>query len=178
MSAIDKLVNLANAIREKSFTSDKMSLDDMVSRISESLEPSINETHNLLYSPNDFTDPHWSNDLKKQVGQDAALGPHYFWRAPDQPLLLQAVEGSKLGDVYIWKFYAKADQAGDKAHTELFGRVGAGNYTLSTDWEPCYSYATVSSIPPAIGKEVVYFGGVAQNRGKVYIASPVLVKIK
>lgn len=179
MSLNDTMTNLANTIRSKSLTKDKMSLADMTSVINDSLELKINTTQNMLYSPNDFNDSHWSNDLKNQVGQDTALGPHYFWRTPEQHnnYLSQLIEGSNLNDVYAWKFYAKADYVGDKAHSELFRSVSATDFTLSDKWEAYYLLGTVSALP-SFNKEVVYFGSVDSNKGKIYIADPVLVKIE
>lgn len=78
---------------------------------------------------------------------------------------------------YTASFWAKADNAGDKAHTELWGSKGAAEFVLTTNWAR-YT-AVVTSLPDAntnISHSVCYFGVPAGNKGNVYIAEPKLEK--
>ena len=78
---------------------------------------------------------------------------------------------------YTCSFWAKADNAGDKAHTELWGGIGAADFVLTTNW---VRYTVVlTSLPDA---NTNYFHSMysiqvpAENKGNVYIALPKLEK--
>ena len=78
---------------------------------------------------------------------------------------------------YTASFWAKADNAGDKAHTELWGSVGGTDFVLTTDWVR-YS-AVVTSYSDAntnASHAWCYFGVPNGNKGNVYIALPKLEK--
>lgn len=76
---------------------------------------------------------------------------------------------------YTASFWAKADNVGDKAHTELWGSIGATNFVLTADW---VRYTTVLTSKPDVNTNIshcVYFVGVpGGNKGNVYIALPKL----
>ncbi|WP_375155864.1 distal tail protein Dit [Lacticaseibacillus paracasei] len=70
--------------------------------------------------------------------------------------------------VYIFSFLAKADTAGDKAHCELFGSVGASDFTLTTSWQAFTAKLTYTTA------RRVYVGATKGNKGSIYIARPKL----
>lgn len=70
--------------------------------------------------------------------------------------------------VYTLSFLAKADTAGDKAHCELFGSVGATDFTLTTSWQVFTAKLTYTTA------RRVYVGATQGNVGTIYIAQPKL----
>lgn len=70
--------------------------------------------------------------------------------------------------VYTFSFLAKADTAGDKAHCELFGSVGASDFTLTTSWQAFTAKLTYTTA------RRVYVGATKGNKGSIYIAQPKL----
>lgn len=78
---------------------------------------------------------------------------------------------------YVASFWAKADNAGDKAHTELWGSNGATDFVLTTNWTryaavlTSYSDANTNNLHSA-----AYFGTTNGNTGNIYIALPKLEK--
>ena len=68
-----------------------------------------------------------------------------------------------------WSVYAKADNAGDKLHTELFGSGGRTDQAITTDW--C-RYIFNGAFNPT--NTTVYFWGVGGNKGDIQIALPKL----
>ena len=52
-------------------------------------------------------------------------------------------------------------------------RTGYKDCTLSTDWKIYYSWGSFGNA----NNKNVYFAGVSSNKGLVYIANPVLVKL-
>lgn len=76
---------------------------------------------------------------------------------------------------YTASFWAKADNVGDKARTELWGSIGATDFVLTADW---VRYTTVLTSKPDVNTNIshcIYFVGVpGGNKGNVYIALPKL----
>ena len=76
---------------------------------------------------------------------------------------------------YTASFWAKADNAGDEAHTELFGGIGNANFVLTTNWVRYTTVLTSRSDANTNAAQSIYFLGViAGNKGNVYIAEPKL----
>lgn len=68
-----------------------------------------------------------------------------------------------------WSVYAKADNAGDKLHSELWGNSGKTEQALTTDWCRYTFHGTFVPTHP-----LTYFWGVSGNKGDIYIALPKL----
>ena len=76
---------------------------------------------------------------------------------------------------YTASFWAKADNAGDKAHTELWGGNGNTNFVLTTDWVLYTAIVTSASDANTNSSHSwCYFGVPSGNKGNVYIAEPKL----
>lgn len=69
-----------------------------------------------------------------------------------------------------WTVYAKADNAGDKLHTELWGGGGYTDQPLTTKWQR-YKFAGNH----ADSNHSFYLWGVNSNKGKIYVALPFAV---
>lgn len=69
-----------------------------------------------------------------------------------------------------WTVYAKADVAGDKLHTELWGGGGYTDQPLTTKWQR-YKFAGNH----ADSNYSFYLWGVTGNKGKIYVALPFAV---
>ncbi|MCD7139022.1 chromosome partitioning protein ParA, partial [Limosilactobacillus balticus] len=69
-----------------------------------------------------------------------------------------------------WTVYAKADVAGDKLHTELWGGGGYTDQPLTTKWQR-YKFAGNH----ADSNHNFYLWGVTGNKGKIYVALPFAV---
>lgn len=69
-----------------------------------------------------------------------------------------------------WTIYAKADNAGDKLHTELWGGGGSADQTLTTDWQLCRFTGQRDA-----RNHGFYLWGCQGNKGNVYIALPFAV---
>lgn len=169
MSIQSELTLLANIIRNKYFTNTKLSVHDMAI-LANFLYPTINVMQN------EFTDPfnlstNWIGASASAVTKDHGYAVYSF--GPKTPYLYQTVKSAELNTLYAWSFYAKADNKGDKVHTELFGSHGYADFTLDTNWQLCYSWGSFGNAD----NKNVYFAGVSSNKGLVYIANPVVVKL-
>ena len=169
MSIQSELTLLSNCIRDKYFTNNKLSIHDMAVLVTE-LYPSINEMQN------EFTDPlnlstNWIGESAKPVTKDHDYAVYSF--SPKSIYLYQTISNAELNVLYAWSVYAKADTQGDILHTEMFGGRGYKDCTLSTDWKIYYSWGSFGNA----NNKNIYFAGVSSNKGLVYIANPVLVKL-
>jgi len=78
---------------------------------------------------------------------------------------------------YTASFWAKADNAGDRAHTELWGSNGVTDFVLTTDWVRYTAVLTsASDANTNISHSSCFFGVPANNIGNIYIALPKLEK--
>lgn len=94
-------------------------------------------------------------------------------------LALQSLSLGKLQNStqYTTSFWAKADNAGDKAHTELWGSIGATDFVLTTNWVRYIAVVTsASDAETNIGQSNYFLGVDDGNKGNVYIALPKLEK--
>lgn len=73
----------------------------------------------------------------------------------------------------IWSVYAKADNSGDKLHTELFGGGGKTDQALTTSWS---RYTFQGTFNPT--RRDLYFWGASGNKGNVQMALPNLKDLK
>ena len=69
-----------------------------------------------------------------------------------------------------WAVYAKADNAGDKLHTELWGGGGFTDQALSTEWKT-YKFTGLRDAR----NHAFYLWGCQSNKGNIYIALPFAV---
>lgn len=69
-----------------------------------------------------------------------------------------------------WAVYAKADNAGDKLHTELWGGGGTTDQALTTEWQ---SYKFTGQRDAR--SHAFYLWGCVGNKGNVYVALPFAV---
>ncbi|WP_436670344.1 phage tail protein [Lactiplantibacillus argentoratensis] len=91
-----------------------------------------------------------------------------------QVLSLGALENSYQ---YIISFWAKADNAGDKAHTEIWGSIGRTDFVLTTNWVRYTAVVTsYSDANTNISHSTCYLGVPTGNTGNIYIALPKLEK--
>ena len=177
MSIQSELTTLANSIRTKNFlpSSNKLTIDD-INKYMNRLELSIDETKNMLRDTDNFgLNTAWKNSLFAQVGRDNENSPLYTWRTPEQHAhyLSQEIKGAKFNTPYVWKFYARADQIGDKFHTELWGGGGSKDFTLTNQWKLCITSGMFTFTNKT---KTIYFGSVATNKGNVSITLPVLTE--
>ena len=78
---------------------------------------------------------------------------------------------------YTCSFWAKADNAGDKAHTELRGGIGATDFVLTTNWVRYTVVLTsLSDVNTNFLHSMYSIRVPAENKGNVYIALPKLEK--
>lgn len=176
MSLNETITKLANVIRNKSLTNSKLGFEDMI-KYTNSLTLNIDETKNMLRDTDNFgPNTAWQNNLYEQVGRDSENSPLYAWRTPSQygNYLNQEIEGAEYNTMYVWKFYARADQVGDKFHTELWGGGGSKDFVLTNQWKLCISAGMLTFANP----KRIYLGSVATNKGKVSMTMPVLVEYK
>jgi len=76
---------------------------------------------------------------------------------------------------YTTSFWAKADNVGDKAHTELGESIGATDFVLTKNWVRYTAVVTSRSDADTNTDHSWYFFGIpAGNIGNVYIALPKL----
>ncbi|WP_239879270.1 phage specificity protein [Limosilactobacillus reuteri] len=69
-----------------------------------------------------------------------------------------------------WTVYARADNNGDKLHTELWGGGGSTDQSLTTEWKK-YKFTGT----PNANHHDFYFWGVQGNKGNINVALPMMV---
>ncbi|MFR0770907.1 MAG: hypothetical protein ACLSH6_00925 [Limosilactobacillus pontis] len=72
---------------------------------------------------------------------------------------------------YGWTFWARADNAGDIVHTELWGGSGHKELVLTAEWK---RYQSQGQFKP--NYQMLYFWGLDSNKGNVYVKLPYLYK--
>ena len=72
-------------------------------------------------------------------------------------------------NTYTWTFWARADNAGDTIHTELWGGGGVADISLTTNWKKYQSQGNFKS-----SYQWLYFWGNSSNKGNVYVKLPCL----
>ncbi len=80
------------------------------------------------------------------------------------------LEGPYDNQPVTWTVYAKADNAGDKLHTELWGGRGLTEQPLTTEWQ-VYKFTGQRDTR----NHGFYLWGCAGNRGNIYVALPFAV---
>lgn len=80
------------------------------------------------------------------------------------------LDGPYNDDLVTWVVYAKADNAGDKMHTELWGGGGYTDQSLTTKWQ-AYKFSGHRNI----NHHDFYLWGCVGNKGNIYVALPFAV---
>lgn len=80
------------------------------------------------------------------------------------------LDGLYNDDLVTWVVYAKADNAGDKMHTELWGGGGYTDQSLTTKWQ-AYKFSGHRDI----NHHDFYLWGCVGNKGNIYVALPFAV---
>lgn len=80
------------------------------------------------------------------------------------------LDGPYNDDLVTWVVYAKADNAGDKMHTELWGGGGYTDQSLTTKWQ-AYKFSGHRNI----NHPDFYLWGCVGNKGNIYVALPFAV---
>ena len=80
------------------------------------------------------------------------------------------LDGPYNDDLVTWVVYAKADNAGDKMHTELWGGGGYTDQSLTTKWQ-AYKFSGHRDI----NHHDFYLWGCVGNKGNIYVALPFAV---
>ena len=80
------------------------------------------------------------------------------------------LDGPYNDDLVTWVVYAKADNAGDKMHTELWGGGGCTDQSLTTKWQ-AYKFSGHRDI----NHHDFYLWGCVGNKGNIYVALPFAV---
>lgn len=125
---------------------------------------------NLLTSTSDFSS-NWSGQSSVSTTTEYNGHPSIVLTSSSQQLANEQVGNLKSSFQYTSSFWAKADNAGDKAHTELWGSIDATDFVLTTNWVRYTAVVTSYSD----NQHFVYYLGVPDgNKGNVYIALPML----
>lgn len=132
---------------------------------------------NLLTNTGDLTANWYGAAFSTTTEYDGH--PSMAFTSSTQQLASQYLNLGKLQNStrYTASFWAKADNAGDKAHTELWGSINAADFVLTTNWVRYTAVITSSSDAKTnIGQSNYYLGVPTGNTGNVYIALPKLEK--
>lgn len=128
-------------------------------------------TRNLLHHSDTFEDWHKGQSVTitsdKYLGGSVAMLNNSGSGVNALDSVLDITNDEKL---VTWTVYAKADNEGDKLHTELWGGGGYTDQPLSTQWK---SYKFTGN--HADSNHSFYLWGVNSNKGKVYVALPFAV---
>ena len=76
------------------------------------------------------------------------------------------------GAEYVLSFWARADVAGDKIHSEVWGSLYRLDTTLTTEWQQVVMPYGIRNAD----ERTVYFWGLATNSGTVHVALPMCVR--
>lgn len=152
--------------------------------ISASVETVKNQVDNSAVGTNLLTNTgnlsaNWGGQSSVSTTTEYNGHPSMVFTSSNQQLALQKLSLGKLQNStqYTASFWAKADNAGDKAHTELWGSLGMTNFVLTTDWVRYTAVLTsFSDANTNDSHSNCYFGVPNGNKGNVYIALPKLEK--
>lgn len=133
---------------------------------------------NILTDTSDFSS-NWAGQSSVSTTTEYNGHPSMVFTSSNQQLASQFFGLGELENSFQYtnSFWAKADNAGDRAHTELFGSIGISNFVLTTNWVR-YT-AVLTSLPDASTSSLsasCYFGVPNGNKGNVYIALPKMEK--
>ena len=132
--------------------------------------------HNLLVGSHDLSTVLWGNKAKRSDktfwgAAVADLGAGQ-WGIQFPTSAHRADARATSGAEYVLSFFARADVAGDRIHSEVWGSKYMLDTTLTTEWR-------YVSMPYGICKadhRDVYFWGLGTNSGTVHVALPMCVR--
>lgn len=84
--------------------------------------------------------------------------------------VISSLDGPYDNQPVTWTVYAKADNAGDKLHTELFGGGGYTDQPLTNNWQ-IYQFTGQRNT----NNHSLYIWGCQGNKGNIYVALPFAV---
>lgn len=137
---------------------------------------SDSEVHNLLVGSHDLSTVYWG-DKAKRSGERfhgaavADLGAGQ-WGIKFPTESHRADARATSGAEYVLSFWARADVAGDKIHSEVWGSLYMLDAELTTEWR-------LVTMPYGIRKadaRDVFFWGLGTNSGAVHVALPMCVR--
>ncbi|MFV0979419.1 phage tail spike protein [Latilactobacillus sakei] len=131
---------------------------------------------NLLTNTGDLS-ANWRGITSISTTTEYNGHPSMVFASSTQQLASQNLDLGKLQNStkYTASFWAKADNAGDKAHTELWGSIGVTDFVLTTNWVRYTAVVTsASDANTNITHSSWFFGIPDGNKGNVYIAEPKL----
>lgn len=132
---------------------------------------------NLLTNTSDFSS-NWGG-ISVSTTTEYNGYPSMVLTSSNQQTAVQFLPLGKLENSfqYTCSFWAKADNAGDKAHTELWGGIGATDFVLTTNWVRYTVVLTsLSDANTNILHSLYSLRVPDENKGNVYIALPKLEK--
>ena len=133
---------------------------------------------NLLLNSGDLS-ANWKGQTSVSTTTKYNGYPSMMFNSNDQQLANQKIDLGKLQNSfqYTSSFWAKADNAGDKARALLWGSPEPGDFALTTNWVRYTAVITsFSDANTNIDHSMYFFGVPDGNKGNVYIALPKLEK--
>lgn len=155
---------MADQINQKVSSSEYQTLKDKVNGIKIG-------TRNLLHHSDTFEG--WIKGYSVSVTADKYLGGRIAilgGAGVDGGQLTTFLDGPYNDDLVTWVVYAKAENAGDKMHTELWGGGGVTDQPLTTEWQ-AYKFSGHRNID----HPDFYLWGCVGNKGNIYVALPFAV---
>ena len=157
----------------------KVQADQISSKVSSTDFKTLNDkvngmqigTSNLLHHSDTFDG--WSRNTTVTISSEKYLNGNIAVLATNgsgSNNLSSSLDGPYDDQPVTWTVWAKADNAGDRLHTELWGGGGLTDQPLTTNWK-LYKFTGHRNI----NYHDLFFWGVAGNKGKVYIALPFAV---
>lgn len=128
-------------------------------------------TNNLLHHSDTFDG--WIKGYSVTVTADKYLDGRIAilgGAGVDGGQLTTFLDGPYNDDLVTWVVYAKAENAGDKMHTELWGGGGYTDQSLTTKWQ-AYKFSGHRNID----HPDFYLWGCVGNKGNIYVALPFAV---
>ena len=128
-------------------------------------------TSNLLHHSDTFDG--WSRNSTVTISSEKYLNGNIAVLATNgsgSNNLSSSLDGPYDDQPVTWTVWAKADNAGDRLHTELWGGGGFTDQPLTTNWK-LYKFTGHRNI----NHHDLFFWGVAGNKGNIYVALPFAV---
>ncbi len=128
-------------------------------------------TSNLLHHSDTFDG--WTKGASVSVTVNKYLGGSVaIFNSPGSGTnaLNTDLDGPYDNQPVTWTVYAKADNAGDKLHTELYGGGGFNNQSLTTEWQ-VYKFTGQRDTR----NHGFFLWGCTGNKGNIYVALPFAV---
>ncbi|WP_322975829.1 phage head spike fiber domain-containing protein, partial [Limosilactobacillus reuteri] len=175
---LNKRINEQKTASEK-FTSDGIeqvvtkvtNVKGDVDKVSNKLDNLRVGTSNLLHHSDTFDG--WIKGYSVAITADKYLDGRIAilgGAGVDGGQLTTFLDGPYNDDLVTWVVYAKADNAGDKMHTELWGGGGYTDQSLTTKWQ-AYKFSGHRNI----NHPDFYLWGCVGNKGNIYVALPFAV---